>query len=46
MTESEPEARKTLQDELDEIRADLITLGALATEAITAGTQAFLNGDV
>lgn len=46
VTESEPEARKTLQDELDEIRTDLIRLGALATEAITAGTQAFLDGDL
>jgi phosphate transport system protein len=40
------EARKTLQDELDEVRTDLIRLGALTTEAITAGTQAFLDGDL
>ena len=42
----ENEARKTLQEELEEVRADLIRLGALTTEAITAGTQAFLDGDL
>ena len=42
----EVEARKTLQDELEEVRVDLIRLGALTTEAITAGTQAFLDGDL
>jgi phosphate transport system protein len=40
------EARRTLQDELDEVRTDIIRLGALTTEAITAGTQAFLDGDL
>ena len=40
------EGRKTLQDELDEVRSDLIRLGALTTEAIAAGTQAFLDGDL
>ena len=40
------EGRKTLQDELDEVRSDLIRLAALTTEAITAGTQAFLDGDL
>ena len=46
VAETEIEARKGLQDELDEVRADLIRLGALTTEAITAGTQAFLDGDL
>ena len=45
-TDLGPEARKTLQDELDEVRAGLIRLGALTTEAITAVTQAFLDGDL
>ena len=46
MPDTGEEARKTLQDELDEVRADLIRLGALTGEAITAGTQAFLDGDL
>ncbi len=46
MPEGEIEARKTLQDELDEVRADIIRLGALTTEAITAGTQTLLDGDL
>jgi len=46
VADTEIEARKGLQDELDEVRADLIRLGALTTEAITAGTQAFLDGDL
>ncbi len=40
------EARRPLQDELDEVRADIIRLGAMTTEAITAGTQAFLDFDL
>jgi phosphate transport system protein len=40
------EARKTLQDELGEVRGDIIRLAALCTEAIAAGTQAFLDGDL
>ena len=40
------EARKTLQDELADVRGDLIRLAALTTEAIAAGTQAFLDGDL
>jgi phosphate transport system protein len=42
----EPEARRTLQDELDDVRSKIIRLGAMTTEAITAGTQAFLEGDL
>ena len=37
--------RRTLQDELADVRTDIIRLAALTTEAITAGTQAFLAGD-
>jgi phosphate transport system protein len=40
------ESRKTLQEELDEVRSDIIRLAALTTEAIAAGTQAFLDGDL
>jgi phosphate transport system protein len=40
------EGRKTLQEELDEVRSDIIRLAALTTEAIAAGTQAFLDGDL
>ena len=34
------EGRKTLHEELDELRVDVIRLAALTTEAIAAGTQA------
>ncbi len=40
------DGRLTLQKELDEVRADIIRLGALTNEAITAGTQAFLDSDL
>ncbi len=40
------EGRKTLQEELDEVRSDIIRLAALTTEAIAQGTQAFLDGDL
>ncbi len=40
------EGRKTLQEELDEVRSDIIRLSALTTEAIAKGTQAFLDGDL
>jgi phosphate transport system protein len=40
------EARRTLHDELTEVRTDIIRLAALTTEAIAAGTQAFLDGDL
>jgi phosphate transport system protein len=42
----EAEARKTFHEHLDELRADVIRLGALTTEAISAGTQALLDGDL
>jgi phosphate transport system protein len=42
----EAEARKTFHEHLDELRADVIRLGALTTEAITGGTQALLDGDL
>jgi phosphate transport system protein len=40
------EGRKTLQEELDEVRQEIIRLAALTTEAIAKGTQAFLDGDL
>jgi phosphate transport system protein len=40
------EARKSFHDRLDELRTDVIRLGALTTEAIAAGTQALLDGDL
>lgn len=40
------EGRKTLQEDLAEVRADIIRLAALTTEAIAAGTQALLDGDL
>ena len=39
-------ARRPLEDELAEVRADVIRLAALTTEAIAAGTKAFLDGDL
>ena len=44
-TNNETGARRTLQDELADVRTDIIRMAALTTEAITAGTQAFLGGD-
>jgi phosphate transport system protein len=46
MTETANEARKSFQDALDELRIDVIRLAALTTEAIAAGTQAFLDADL
>ncbi|HEY4397106.1 MAG TPA: phosphate signaling complex protein PhoU [Acidimicrobiia bacterium] len=45
MTETD-EARKSFQEALDELRIDVIRLAALTTEAIAAGTQAFLDADL
>ncbi|HZP14596.1 MAG TPA: phosphate signaling complex protein PhoU [Nocardioides sp.] len=42
----ETEARKSFHEHLDDLRADVIRLGALTTEAISAGTQALLDGDL
>jgi phosphate transport system protein len=44
--ENHVEARKAFQAELDELRVDVIRLAALTTEAIAAGTQALLDGDL
>ena len=41
-----PEARKAFQDALEELRADVIRLGALTTEAIAGATQALLDADL
>ena len=40
------ETRKVFHDELDELKADVVRLAALATESIEAGTDAFLDGDL
>ena len=42
----EPEARKSFHEQLEELRVDVIRLGALVTEAIAAGTQALLDADL
>ena len=44
--ESAEEARKSFHENLDELRTDVIRLAALTTEAIAAGTQALLDGDL
>jgi phosphate transport system protein len=40
------EGRQTLEEELGEVRGDVIRIAALTTEAIAAGTQALLDGDL
>ena len=42
----ETDARKSFHDQLDELRVDVIRLGALVTEAIAGGTQALLDADL
>jgi phosphate transport system protein len=44
--EDQEYARRPLAEELGEVRADLIRLAAMTTEAIAAGTQAFLDADL
>lgn len=46
MEEHAPPARRSLEDEMGDARTDIIRLAALTTEAIAAGTQAFLSGDL
>jgi phosphate transport system protein len=46
MTDTASEARKSFHEALDELRIDVIRLAALTTEAIAAGTQAFLDADL
>lgn len=41
-----PETRKAFHEELDEIGAGVVRLGALASEAIERGTDAFLDADL
>ena len=43
---SEGEIRKTFHQELDSLRDDLVRLAGMATEALAAGTDAFLGGDL
>jgi phosphate transport system protein len=45
-TPSPEEARKLFAEALQELRGDVIRLGALVTEAIAAGTQALLDADL
>jgi phosphate transport system protein len=40
------EIRKTFHQELDQLRDDMIRLAGMATEALAAGTVAFLDGDL
>jgi phosphate transport system protein len=40
------DARKTFHEQLDELRVDVIRLGALVTEAIAGGTEALLDADL
>jgi phosphate transport system protein len=40
------ETRKQFHEELDELNADVVRLGAMATEAIQAGTNALLDSDL
>jgi len=40
------ETRHTYQGQLDELRVDVVRLGLMATDAITAGTDAFLEADL
>lgn len=44
--ETGQETRRAYHESLDELRTDVIRLGALVTEAIGAGTQALLDGDL
>jgi phosphate transport system protein len=46
VTDTASEARKSFHEALDELRIDVIRLAALTTEAIAAGTQAFLDADL
>jgi phosphate transport system protein len=41
-----PEIRRSYHEQLDELKRGVVRLGALATEAIAAGTQAFLDADL
>jgi phosphate transport system protein len=41
-----PETRKAFHDELRELSDDVVQLGALASESIQAGTDAFLDADL
>ena len=40
------ETRKAFHEELEELQADVVRLGALACESIQAGTDAFLDADL
>jgi phosphate transport system protein len=40
------DARQTYHGQLDELRVGVVRLGLMATDAITAGTEAFLDADL
>jgi phosphate transport system protein len=40
------ETRRAFHEELDELAKDVVQMGALASQAIEAGTEAFLTGDL
>jgi len=40
------EIRHSYHGQLDELRVDVVRLGLMATDAIAAGTDAFLEGDL
>jgi phosphate transport system protein len=42
----EPEARKTFDEQLTELKADVIRMAAMVGESIGAGTQALLDADL
>lgn len=41
-----PESRKTFHHELDIVRDDIVRMAGMVTEALTAATSAFLDGDL
>jgi phosphate transport system protein len=45
-TLSDPEMRKGFHEQLDDLRVEVIRLGALTTEQVSSATQALLDGDL
>ena len=43
---AEPEARKTFDEQLTELKADVIRMAAMVGESVGAGTQALLDADL
>ena len=44
--DTETEARKSFQEQLEELRVGVVRLAGLVSEAIAGGTQALLDGDL